>query len=134
MPGAVGKGDLLVGWFAQYNDASLLVVSDNVNGLWTRAPANTAFQNDTGDIALYYLANSKAVSAGGLTVTVSAGAAAYLQAAVDEYSGVAVAGPLDQAVANRGVGTSVTSGATKAVGAGEFWCSRALSRERIPER
>jgi chitodextrinase len=120
MPGAVGKGDLLVGWFAQYNDASLLVVSDNVNGLWTRAPANTAFQNDTGDIALYYLANSKAVSAGGLTVTVSAGAAAYLQAAVDEYSGVAVAGPLDQAVANRGVGTSVTSGATKAVGAGEL--------------
>ncbi|RJQ85484.1 fibronectin type III domain-containing protein [Amycolatopsis panacis] len=115
--GPVGAGDLLVGWFAQYNAAGQVQVSDSVNGTWTRAPAGTAFQNDTGDIALYYLANSKA-AATGLTVTVTAGAPAYFQGTVAEYSGVAVGGPLAQIVSNRGVGTAVDTGPTAAVGAG----------------
>jgi len=55
----VNGGDLLVGWFAQYNTAGQVQVSDNVNGAWTRAPASTAFQNGTGDIALYYIQNAK---------------------------------------------------------------------------
>jgi len=70
LPGAVGSGDLLVGWFAEYNAPGTLHVSDNVNGSWTRAPGSTAFQNDTGDIALYYVQNAKPAP-GGLTVTVS---------------------------------------------------------------
>ncbi|MER5508764.1 hypothetical protein ABT052_25955 [Streptomyces sp. NPDC002766] len=119
LTGSVGSGDLLVGWFAEYNAAGQVHVSDNVNGAWTRAPASTAFQNDTGDIALYYLQNAKAAP-GGVTVTVSANAPAYLQGSLAEYSGVAVAGPLDAVVSNRGVGTSVDTGPTAAVAAGEL--------------
>ncbi|NMH99925.1 hypothetical protein, partial [Pseudonocardia acidicola] len=119
LAGAVGAGDLLVGWFAQYNAAGQVQVSDDVNGPWTRASGATAFQNDTGDIALYYLPNSKA-AAGGLHVTVSAGAAAYFQGALAEYSGVAVSGPLDQVGSNRGVGTAVDTGPAPAVPAGEL--------------
>lgn len=117
--GPVGAGDLLVGWFAQYNAAGQIQVSDNVNGAWTRAPASTAFQNDTGDIAMYYVANSKAAS-GGATLTVTAGAPAYFQGSVAEYRGVAVGGPLAQVVSNRGVGTAVDTGPTAAVGAGQL--------------
>lgn len=115
----VGAGDLLVGWFAQYNTAGQVQVSDNVNGAWTRAPASTAFENDSGDIALYYVANSKAAPTG-LTVTVSDGGTAYLEGSLSDYSGVAVAGPLDQIVSARGVGTAVDTGPTATVPAGEL--------------
>ena len=33
----VAGGDLLVGWFAQYDVPGEVQVSDNVNGAWTRA-------------------------------------------------------------------------------------------------
>lgn len=115
----VGAGDLLVGWFAQYNTAGQVQVSDNVNGAWTRAPASTTFSNDTGDIALYYVADSKAAP-NGLTVTVSDGSTAYLQGSLADYSGMAVAGPLDQIVSARGVGTVVDTGPTASVPAGEL--------------
>jgi chitodextrinase len=119
MSSPVRVGDLLVGWFAEYNAAGQVQVSDNVNGAWTRAPGSTAFQNDTGDIALYYVANTKAAP-GGLTVTATASAAAYFQGTVAEYSGVAAAGPLDQIVSSRNVGTAVDTGPTAAVPAGEL--------------
>ncbi|MFD0331475.1 fibronectin type III domain-containing protein [Streptacidiphilus monticola] len=118
LSGAVGSGHLLVGWFAEYNATGQVQVSDNVNGAWTRAPGSTAFQNDTGDIALYYVANAKASN--GLTVTVTASAPAYFQGALAEYAGVAVAGPLDQIVSSRGVGTAVDTGPTPSVAAGEL--------------
>jgi len=119
MTGPVGAGDLLVGWFAEYNAAGQVQVSDAVNGAWTRGPASLAFSNDTGDIALYYLANSRAAAAG-VTVTVRAAAPSYYQGTIAEYSGVAVAGPLEQMAAARGVGTAVDSGATAAVAAGRL--------------
>src|SRR5205823_4937182 len=53
----VAQGDLLVGWFSQYDAAGQVRVSDNVNGTWTRAPASLTFRSDTGDIALYYREN-----------------------------------------------------------------------------
>src|SRR5207249_8002211 len=56
----VAQGDLLVGWFAQYNAPGHVQVSDNVNGTWTRAVASLTFDDDTGDIALYYCENSQA--------------------------------------------------------------------------
>src|SRR5437899_1100563 len=46
---AVTQGDLLVGWFSQYDAVDEVQVSDNVNGAWTRAPGGLAFQNDLGD-------------------------------------------------------------------------------------
>lgn len=119
LPGAVQAGDLLVGWFAEYNAPGMVHVSDNVNGAWTRAPGSTAFQNDTGDIALYYVQNTHSAP-GGLNVTVTANNSAYLQGSFAEYSGVAVAGPLDAVVSNRGVGTAVDTGPTAAVPAGEL--------------
>ena len=115
----VQAGDLLVGWFAQYNASGRVQVSDNVNGTWTRAPGSLAYQNDGGDIALYYLSDAKA-SASGLQITVSASAGTYLDGTVAEYSGVAQAGALDQVVAARGVGTSVNTGSTASVPAGEL--------------
>jgi hypothetical protein len=115
----VHAGDLLVGWFAQYGASGQVQVSDNVNGAWTRAPTSLAYQNDGGDIALYYLTNTKA-SDTGVQITVSASSATYLDGTVAEYSGVALAGALDQVVAARGVGTSVNAGSTASVPAGEL--------------
>ena len=114
----VGAGDLLVGWFSQYNAAGNVAVSDNVNGAWTRAPSSSQF-GTSGDNALYYLPGSKA-SAGGVAVTVSSPAAAYLQGSVADYSGVATTGALDQMAVAKGVSTAATSGPTAAVGAGDL--------------
>src|SRR5207249_7901406 len=92
----VAQGDLLVGWFSQYNAPGEVQVSDNVNGTWTRAAAGSlTWDDDTGDIALYYRENSRAAP-GGITVTVSASSAAYLQGAVAVYSCLAPAGAPDQ--------------------------------------
>ncbi len=38
---AVHAGDLLVGWFGQYNSTGQVQVSDNVNGAWTRGASET---------------------------------------------------------------------------------------------
>src|SRR5437899_5373233 len=117
----VAGGDLLVGWFSQYNVPGEVQVSDNVNGTWTRAAAGAqAFDDDTGDIALYYRENSRAAP-GGITIAVSASASAFLQGTVADYSGVALAGSLDQVAAAHGnEGRVVDTGATAAVGAGEL--------------
>src|SRR2546427_299495 len=116
----VAEGDLLVGWFGQYNAPEQVQVSDNVNGTWTRAPAAQTFLDDTGDIALYYRENSQAAPAG-ITITVSVSSTAYLQGAVADYSGVALAGSLDQIVSARVPdGTPGDTGATAAVDAGEL--------------
>jgi hypothetical protein len=93
-------------------------VSDNVNGAWTRSPASTTWNGATGDIALYYRANSNAAAS--LTITVSAANATYLQGSPAEYSGVASTNPLDQVVLAKGSGTSADSGLTPATGAGEL--------------
>src|SRR5437762_13826169 len=115
----VAQGDLLVGWFGQYNAPEQVQVSDDVNGTWTRAPRSQTFLDDTGDIALYYRENSQA-AAGGMTITVSVSATAYLQGTVADYSGVAFAGSLDEIASARDVGTAVDTGATAAVDAGEL--------------
>jgi|GEM_PF-2357994 len=122
----VHAGDLLVGWFAQFNVPGQVTVSDSLNGAWTRAPNSLTFQSDTGDIALYYLANSQA-SASGLTITVSAPTPAYLQGTAAEYSGMAVAGPLDQIATARAVGVTVDTGPTSPVAAGELVYSAVLT-------
>src|SRR2546426_4722124 len=119
LPSPVAGGDLLVGWFSQYNVSGQVQVSDNVNGAWTRASASLHFLDDTGDIALYYHENSQAAPSG-MTITVSVSSTAYLQGSVAEYSGVALAGSLDQIAAARDVGTAVDTGATAAVDAGEL--------------
>src|SRR5439155_17503771 len=115
----VAGGDLLVGWFSQYDVPGQVQVSDNVNGAWTRAPESLHFLNDAGDIALYYRENSQAARSG-MTITVSAPDAAYLQGTVADYAGIAVAGSLDEIVSARGQGTTVDTGATAGVGAGEL--------------
>jgi len=115
----VGQGDLLVGWFSQFDAPEQVQVSDDVNGTWTRVPGSLTFMSDTGDIALYYRENSQAAP-GGMTITVSVSSTAYLQGTVADYSGVALAGSLDQIAAARDVGTAVDTGATAAVDAGEL--------------
>jgi hypothetical protein len=93
-------------------------VSDSVNGAWTRA-ASTTWNGTAGDIALYYFANA-AAAPGGLTITISATNATYLQGSPAEYSGVAAVNPLDKVVIAKGSGTSADSGLTAATGAGEL--------------
>jgi hypothetical protein len=115
----VAAGDLLIGWFGQYDAAGQVHVTDSVNGAWTRAPAATSFGSGHGDIALYYVPASAAAS-NGLTITVSAGAATYLEAAAAEYAGLASSNPLDQMAVAKGAGTSVDSGPTGSVSSGEF--------------
>ncbi len=119
----VAQGDLLVAWVGQYNAPEESQVKDNVNGTWTRAPGALAFGDDTGDIALYYRENSQAAPAGQLTITLSVSppATAYWQGAVADYSGVALAGALDQIITKRFPdGSSVDTGPTPPVGAGEL--------------
>src|SRR5438876_360883 len=77
----VAGGDLLVGWFSQYDVPGQVQVSDNVNGAWTRAPESLHFLNDAGVIALYYRENSQAAPSG-MTITVSAADAWYAVCAV----------------------------------------------------
>jgi len=116
----VAQGDLLVAWVSQYDAPEQVRVSDNVNGTWARAPGSLAFLDDTGDIAFYYRENSQAAPSG-LTITVSVASSAYLQGTVADYSGVALAGSLDQIVTRRFPdGRTVDTGATAAVDAGEF--------------
>ena len=119
LTGAVNAGDLLVGWFGQYNSSGQVQVSDNVNGAWTRSSASTTFGSGHGDLALYYVQNSAAAPSG-LTITITATSATYLQGTMSEYSGVATTGALDQAAAAKGNSTTVDSGPTAAVGAGEL--------------
>ena len=114
----VGAGDLLVGWFGQYNSSGQVKVSDNVNGAWTRVTTASTTFGSAGDLAFYYLQNAKPSS--GLTITISATSATYLQGAVSEFTGVATSGAFDQAAAASGNSTSVATGATAAVGAGEL--------------
>ncbi|HEY7812784.1 MAG TPA: hypothetical protein VIC62_06065, partial [Nakamurella sp.] len=115
----VHAGDLLVGWFGQYNSSGQVKVSDNVNGAWTRGSAATTFGSGSGDIALYYLQNS-AAAPNGLTITISATSATYLEGSVGEYSGVATTGAVDQTAVAKGNSTAVDSGASGPVGAGEL--------------
>src|SRR5439155_11131 len=117
-------GDLLVGWFSQYNASGQVRVSDNVNGSWTRSVAAT--WGGAGDIALYYRENSAAAPSG-LTITVSASASAYLQEAIANYRHVATVGALDQAVVARGAGTYASVGPTAAVPAGELVVAAVLT-------
>src|SRR5207247_732649 len=85
----VAQGDLLVGWFSQYNAPGEVRVSDNVNGTWTRAAAGAqSVDDDRGDIALYYRENSRAAP-GGLPHTVSVSPPALLQVAAAACPGVA---------------------------------------------
>src|SRR5947199_1001895 len=117
----VAQGDLLVGWVSEYDAPAQVQVSDNVNGAWTRGPGSLHFRNDEGDIALYYRENSQAAPGGlTITVTVSSSAPAFLQGSVADYSGIALAGALDQVASARGIGTTVDTGATAAVDAGEL--------------
>ena len=114
----VGEGDLLVGWFAQYDSSGQVHVSDNVNGAWTRAGAEK-FSSGSGDIALYYVQNSKP-SSSAVVVTLSADAATYLQGAAAEYRGVASSGALDLVAMSEGSGSAADSGATPAMAPGEL--------------
>jgi hypothetical protein len=116
---AVGRGDLLVGWFAEYGAPGQVRVSDSVNGAWKRADQSLTLQNDGGDIALYYRENSGAAR-GGITVTVAAALATYIEGTVAEYSGLARAGSIDQMIVARGVGAAVDTGPTASVAAGDL--------------
>src|SRR5205809_1867649 len=122
-------GDLLVGWFGQYNAPGQVQVSDNINGPWTQSvslPINgpwarsdsTTFSG-TGDIALFYREHSAAAPFG-LTITVSASAPAYLQGAVADYRHVAPVRARDEVAVSPGVGTYATVGPTAPVPAGEL--------------
>jgi chitodextrinase len=115
----VSAGDLLVGWFGQYDSSGQVQVSDNVNGAWTRSSASTTWSNGGGDLALYYLPNSAAAPSG-LTITISAANATFLQGAAGEYSGVATTGALDQVAVAKGNSATVDSGPTASVAAGDL--------------
>jgi hypothetical protein len=115
----VHAGDLLAGWFGQFDSTGQVQVSDNVNGAWTRSSAVTTFSSGNGDIALYYLQNSKAAPSG-LTITITATSPTFLQGAVHEYSGVATTSSLDQVSVGHGTSTTVDSGATGSATAGEL--------------
>jgi len=119
--GPVARGDLLVGWFGQYDSPGQVVVSDNVNGAWMRSASTTwrGNPNSPGDIALNYFGNS-AGAPNGLTITISAARATYLHAGAAEYSGVATVNPIDQVVAAKGSSTSADSGLSAATQSGEL--------------
>lgn len=107
----VAAGDLLVGQFRTTGTTS---ISDSVNGSWTKAVETTS---EGVTHSIWYRANA---AAGKTTVTVSAGSSGSIRAILGEYSGVAKTGALDQTACNQGKTTSVTTGATASVGAGDL--------------
>jgi hypothetical protein len=115
----VAAGDLLVGWFGQYDAAGQVSVSDPVNGAWTRAPAATTFSNGGGDIALFYVQNAAAAPSG-LTITFKGSTATYLQASAADYSGVATTNAFHAATTRSGKSTSVLGSATGPASPGEL--------------
>lgn len=115
---AVEAGDLLVGWFGQYDAPGQVTVSDAVDGAWTRLQGEP-FSHSSGDVALYYVKTKAALPAGS-TVSVAAGAPTYLQAAVGDYWGSAAAGVVAASSVASGNGTSADSGATGSVAAGSL--------------
>ena len=120
----IAPGDLLVGWFGQFNAPGEVQVSDNVNGTWRRSVSTT--WNGAGDIALLYREGSAAAPSG-LVITVSASAPAYLQEAVADFRHVASVGALDRAVIAQGVGTDASAGPTTPVPAGELVVASVLT-------
>lgn len=118
----VTKGDLLVGWFAQYNGLGQVMVSDNVDGAWTRTAYTEKFSNGGGDMALFYTYAN--VSAPSLAITTRALTSTYLPYAVAEYSGIPVGtAPVTAAVAEKSGGANsaqVVAGPTANVPAGDL--------------
>lgn len=117
MANPVKAGDLLVGWFAQYDASGQVSVSDNVNGAWTRGPSEH-FSNGGGDLALYYKLNSSPSS--NLVITVSANGSTYLPYAVSEYSGLTLSAALDQVAVASATGTHEVAGPTASIGSGDL--------------
>jgi len=126
LTGPVAAGDLLVGWFGQYDAPGQVSVSDNVNGAWIRGSASTTFSNGGGDIALYYLQDS-AAAPNGVTVTITATSPTYLQGAVAEYKGIALTNSLHQTAVAHGTSAAANSGLTASVPAGELLFSGFMS-------
>lgn len=122
----VAAGDLLIGWFGQYDSTGQVQVSDDVNGAWTRAPGSTSFSNGKGDIALYYVENAVAAPSG-VTVTVGSSAATYLQAVVAEYSSVPKTAAVDNVLITKGVSASADSGPTASASPGDLLFSALMT-------
>ncbi len=109
---SVPAGATLVGYFLQYNSSGPVQVADKLNGAWTRSIAQP-FSGTVGDVALYYVLHAKP---GATTVTVSAAQPTYLQATVNEYTGI---GSLDAAAEGAGSGNAPSTASTIPVGAGD---------------
>ena len=120
--GRVSQGDLLVGWFAQYNAPGQVSVSDTMDGAWTRTGYTEKFSNGGGDLALFYTYALLTVPS--LTVTTHAQTATYLPYAVAEYSGVPFgSAPVTGAVAEKSGSANssqIMAGPTANVPAGDL--------------
>jgi len=118
----VTQGDLLVGWFAQYNSLGQVSVSDNIDGAWTRTAYTAKFSNGGGDLALFYTYARSTVSS--LTITTRALSSTYLPYAVAEYSGVPTgSAPVTGAVATKNSSANsaqLVAGPTANVPAGDL--------------
>jgi chitodextrinase len=111
----VAAGDLLVGWFGQYDAAGQVQVSDSVNGAWTRVQGQP-FRSGKGDLGLYYVRSAAAPS--GVKVTVGAAAPTYLEAGIAEYGGAKSPGALLASRISQGKTAAADSGDTAVVPAG----------------
>lgn len=118
----VTKGDLLIGWFAQYNSIGQVTVSDSMANTWTRTAYTEKFSNGGGDLALFY--TYARASAPNLTITTHSLTATYLPYAIAEYSGIpAGTPPVTAAVAEKNTGANsaqVVAGPTANVPAGDL--------------
>lgn len=120
--GHVSQGDLLVGWFAQFNAPGQVSVSDNVDGRWMRTGYTEKFANGSGDVALFYTYARSTVSS--LTITTAAPASTWLPYAVAEYSGIpAGSAPVAATVTKKDLSANssqVAAGPTANVPAGDL--------------
>ncbi len=119
---AVTKGDLLVGWFGQYNSLGQVSVSDAMNGQWIRTASSEKFANGNGDLALFY--TYAKLSALSLTITTHSLLPTYLPSTVAEYRGLpAGTPPTTAAVAEKDIeshSTRIVAGPTATVPAGDL--------------
>ena len=118
----VTQGDLLVGWFGQYNSLGQVTVTDSMSNLWIRTAYSEKFTNGGGDLALFY--TYATASAPNLAITAHSLTSTYLPYAVAEYTGIPVGtAPVTGAVAERNSGansTQIVAGPTANVPAGDL--------------
>lgn len=111
--GAVTAGNLLVVCVATYGVTVTVAMADDVNGSYTQA-GTYASNNPNEKVSIWYFPNAGAgITTVTVTPTIGVGAA-YVDIAIQEYSGCPTTSPLNSTNSSTGTSTTPTTGTVTA--------------------